>query len=503
MTTTLDNLRLEARNLRRAYRRGEAAALHRVRAVLGSKSDIRHADILHVIAREEGHDSWPRLKAALDAAAMNRAARAERLKYALYFGQSYVAEALLASDPDLADADLGLAIATYDLASVRAAVANDPQAATRIIGVRSPILHLAFSHYHRMRPDLRPDMLAIAALLVANGADVNDAYRAEPEEDYQLSAIYGALGHAGNLALAEWLLEHGANPNDNESLYHATELGHREGLRLLLKHGADPAGTNALARALDFDDLEAVRMLLEAGADPDEAVHDHPSGEPVYTVPALHQAARRWRSGETVALLLDHGADPARIWQGLTPYATARVYGNADAARVLEARGYAIPLSPDAASLAAIADGHPPHTRLDPTHLDPELRRLGVRIAGNPDRLDHLRGLMLAGLDPDETDEMGLTALHIAGWEGLPDHVAFLLTLGPDLAYRNRYGGDALGTVIHGAEFSPQRANRDHVSCARLLLDAGAILDPQSAAGTGSPDMAAFLEDWLAGEQLA
>jgi ankyrin repeat protein len=73
-----------------------------------------------------------------------------------------------------------------------------------------------------------------------------------------------------NMPLASWLLEHGADPNDGESLYHSTELGHHEGLRLLLAHGADPKGTNALLRAMDFHDIEAVKMLMEAGAEVDE-----------------------------------------------------------------------------------------------------------------------------------------------------------------------------------------------------------------------------------------
>jgi ankyrin repeat protein len=80
-----------------------------------------------------------------------------------------------------------------------------------------------------------------------------------------LSTLYFAIGHADNMPLARWLLEHGADPNDGESLYHSTELGHHEGLRLLLAHGADPKGTNALLRAMDFHDIEAVRMLMEGG----------------------------------------------------------------------------------------------------------------------------------------------------------------------------------------------------------------------------------------------
>ena len=72
--------------------------------------------------------------------------------------------------------------------------------------------------------------------------------------------------------------------NDGESLYHSTELGDADGLRLLLARGADPKGTNTLLRAMDFDNA-MVGLLLDAGADPNG------SSTPGYN--ALHHAALR------------------------------------------------------------------------------------------------------------------------------------------------------------------------------------------------------------------
>ncbi len=88
-----------------------------------------------------------------------------------------------------------------------------------------------------------------------------------PYDENLLSALYGGIGHANNMVLGRWLLENGANPNDGVLLYHATELGHHDGLKLLLEFGADPTGTNALLRALNLDDLGAMKFLLDAGAD--------------------------------------------------------------------------------------------------------------------------------------------------------------------------------------------------------------------------------------------
>ncbi|MEM8788135.1 MAG: ankyrin repeat domain-containing protein [Pseudomonadota bacterium] len=498
MDIDLTALRRQAKLLRKAYRGADADAEVRVRAVLGAKPAAAHADFLHVVAVEAGAASWPRLKFAAETAAMSRADRAQRLKMALYFGQNWVVEALLAEDPDLPRDRLDLQIALYDLPAVEAAIARDPTVATRAIGPRVPLLHLAFSQYLHMAPERAPAMLRIADLLLAAGADVNLGFAPDPDAPHRLSPLYGALGHARNLALGEWLLRHGANPDDDESLYHATEFGDARALRLLLAHGANPDGTNALNRALDFDDLEMVTMLLKAGAQTAEALPLHPSGEPMTSVPALHQAARRWCGAPVVRALLDHGADPALRWQGLTAHAVARVYGNDAAAEALAQAGHAEPLPPTVAALAACARGSAPDARLSSQDLAPELRLLPCRIAARPERLAHLRALLLAGLDPETRDEMDLTPLHVAGWEGLPEQVAYLLEFAPDLARENAYGGDALGTVIHGAEFCPARRSRDHVTCARLLLKAGAVLRPREIAETGSAAMAAFLEDWSA-----
>ncbi|MCK7610890.1 ankyrin repeat domain-containing protein [Roseibium sediminicola] len=495
--TSLDTYKKSARRLRKAYSTGDANALARVAAHADPAKGLRHADFLHVIAREEGHDSWPKLKFALESAAMTRAEKAERLKMALYHGQHWITEKLLADDPALRQDNLGLQIALYDLDAVRAAIDADPAAATALVGIRSPILHLAFSKDIHRRPDRQSDMLAIAELLVAHGADVNDGYPPEPGADHALSALYGALCHADNFELGRWFLEKGADPNDNESLYHSTELGHTRALELLLKHGARPDGTNALPRALDFDDIAKVRLLLEAGADPNITEPDHPSGLPMNTIPALHQAARRDAPIEVAELLLQHGADATAVWDGHTPHAMALIYGNRPVADFLAANGYARPLNGNEAILAACAENRPLAARLDTNGLSEEDRGLLTRLAFIPGKLDHMKALVSAGLDPDVPDSMGLPPLHVAGWNGLVEELRYFLSLGPDLTRKNGFGGDALDTVVHGSEFAPKRPEADHITCARLLLEAGSVLDPRFIAGCGNPDMVAFLEDWL------
>ncbi|MDF0600763.1 ankyrin repeat domain-containing protein [Psychromarinibacter sp. C21-152] len=496
MTQSTERLRRAAKALRKAFAAGNPDAVARVRAVLPDADELKHTGALHVIAREDGHASWPRLKFAHEMAAMARDEKVRRLEIALHFGQHWVVEALLTETPDLGRDDLGLACALYDIDHVRSILARDPEAATRAIRNRRPLLHLAFSQHLHAGGD-RSAMMQIAEALLAAGADVNDSYPYQGDPNVPLSALYGALGHAHNLQLAEWLLDHGADPNDGESLYHATELGQTEGLRLLLSHGARPEGTNALPRALDSNDHAMVRLLLTAGADPNEGIALPPSGEAPFVIPALPQAARRLCDGAMIDLLLEAGADPSERWQGISPYAMARVYGNAAAARRIAEVGGDTALTPAEALLAAAADDTVPEGQfVDPRRLPEEFRTLPRSLMQLPDRLPHIRRLIALGLEPDRPDAMDLTPVQVAGWEGLPDAMAFFLSLGPDLDHVNGYGGDLLSTVVHGSENCPARAERDHVACARLALEAGRPLPRRVIDFAGDPDMAGFLADW-------
>ena len=134
-------LRRAAKSLRKAFADSDPQAVSRVHAVLPGAQTLRHADALHVLAREAGHDSWPKLVFAEDARALDRAARADRLGRALTQGHSWVIDALLAETPDLGRDSLGLACATYDVAEVSRRLAKDPAAATRPDGDRRPIAH--------------------------------------------------------------------------------------------------------------------------------------------------------------------------------------------------------------------------------------------------------------------------------------------------------------------------------------------------------------------------
>ncbi len=489
---SLDQLRRDAKALRKTY--PDDGALERVSAVLGhSPKSLTHSAALHVLACEAGFESWPKLKFDVETQSMNRAAKLEHLKMALFNGHGAQVERLLGDTPDLARDNLGIMCALYDVSRIAEELEARPDAiGAPILGPRIPILHLAFSRWWKHRGS-EGDMLATAALLLERGADVNATYDQMP--GMPLSALYGAIGHAQNLSLAEFLLDNGANPNDGESLYHGCDLG-APALQLLLQHGAGVRRTNALPRALDFNDLEMVEVLLEGGADPNEGVHwPEASGEAPFVIPALHQAARRLCSREIIERLLQAGGDPDAVEWGHTAYALARMFGNDAGAAVMAAHGCQTTLTREEAAIAAAVSGKPVR-RIDPTRLPKETRDMIREQIHLPRALERTKALVAIGLDFDRPDPQGLTPVQIAGWEGLPDVMEYLLLLGPDLKHVNGYGGDLMSTILHGSENAHNGVTRDHIGCARLALEAGAKLRRSDILAAGDVELAEFLTEW-------
>lgn len=499
MTKSLDQLRRDARALRKAHDAGELRARQRIANYppRPNGTPLKHADYLHVIARENSFPSWPALKLAADMLGMDKAAKRQRLKLALYNGQFRVAEQLLADTPDLAEGDFSLCLSLYRRAEIEAFLRGNPQMATELIGHKAPPLTvLARSKWIHNAPERRADMLGIAQALLDHGADLDRGAPIYDGDDHTLSPLYFAIGHGNNMALGRWLLEQGANPNDGESLYHATELGHHEGLEMLLAHGAEPKGTNALLRAMDFHDVGAVELLLAHGAQVDEFDGRHVGGEAPWVVPALHQAARRMAEPEMISLLLAHGADPNRRFEDTTPYAYARVFGNSALARSLAAHGADTHLSAVETRLAEAADGVAAPDKLDPATIPEAYRNIIRMILHLPGKLPHIQRLVALGVAHDLPDTEGLTPVQIAGWEGLPQVMEYLLSLKPDLTHVNGYGGTLLGTILHGAENCPQRATRDYISCLRLALRAGVPLPRRAIELAGAEEISDCLSDW-------
>ncbi len=191
MAKSLDQLRRDAKALGKALAQGDKGAKLRVHGIIAEPKSgaYKHADFLHVIARETGYATWTALKVAVETQGMDRAQKQGRLRWALFNGAQDTVSHLLVDTPDLAAGQVPLLVALYDIEAMREILATDPEAAIRDYPPRRAMCHLAFSTHIKAAPEKEADMLAMAELLVAHGADVNDSFAFEPDTEHRLSAL--------------------------------------------------------------------------------------------------------------------------------------------------------------------------------------------------------------------------------------------------------------------------------------------------------------------------
>ena len=134
------------------------------------------------------------------------------------------ADAILKAHPEVARANIHTAAILGDNASVRQFVERDGRAATAKGGPHDwdALTHLCFSRYLRLDPRRSDGFVRAAKLLLDAGASANTGWTEpdhQPEPEWE-PVLYGAAGIAHHPELTALLLAHGANPNDNEVVYH-------------------------------------------------------------------------------------------------------------------------------------------------------------------------------------------------------------------------------------------------------------------------------------------
>jgi ankyrin repeat protein len=276
-TVDLARARREAKLLLRAARAGDAAALARIGTTAPRLSDAQFA-----VARGLGARSWPAL--------VREAEAREAFAAALVRG---------------------------DVAAVAATLAADPDAATRSVRGRKPLLHVTSSDAEQA--------VDCARLLLEAGADPNSSREDDGHE--HVSALAGA---ARDPRMAALLIEAGADVDDARALRAAAGAEDTASLALLLDAGAPLRHAMALAHAAQRDRVPAARLLLQRGPE-DWGEREN----------AIVWAARGEASEEMIRLLVDHGAeiDASFDGSGRTPYGLAVRSGRRDLAELLAALG--------------------------------------------------------------------------------------------------------------------------------------------------------------------
>jgi len=449
----LDHLRAEAKEL------------------LRSSPDISQLAVAqHTLATSYGFANWAALRSHVESVTLARLDPENWLKRA----DSYQ---FIDPHPN-PDKNWWIALANGDTEVVSDFLSQDSSLATTAGGPldRSP-LHYAACLWVRSR-----DASGCAKALLANGADPNSVYYHQDFPDSPLSVLWGAAGVKHVLELTKVLLEAGANPNDNESLYHCVEHDEPEILRLLIEHGVDVNSFNGLARALDFERLPQVEMLLEHGAAPNARLGSETM---------IHHAIRRGRSLPFIELLVRYGVDLESLSSDrLSVVDHAALRGDWETFEYLrELTGASV--SGETEFVAQVRGGQPITDQKPESLSFIALSLLGLAVF-NGQRQMAMR--MLEAGWPVDARHDGSTPLHCACFIGDEVMVEELIKRGAPLdLIDRRFQSSPLGWALHG-EVHSQMPRGDYEKCVRLMIEAGCA--KPNPAWTASDDMKDILIEY-------
>ncbi len=490
----IDQLKRQAKELKRLAAGGDAVALERFRILpafsrmaMDALADVPLAlhDAQSVIAREHGFPAWRALAERIEELTLQRDEAVVAFVEAATDGRSGRARRLLERHPDLPRTDFHAALVMGDAARVEAWLTENPELSLGQGGPRDwrPMHYICHTALHGVGLADADGLVAIARRLLALGEDVLLRFPWKHHGVHR-PVLWGAMLVTGSLALAEVLLEAGADPNDGVTLPILASGGDIVKLDFLHAHGASANqrwatdGAATLYAILQWSNtIEGVRWLLDHGADSDPVFE--PNGES-----PMHAAATR---GDValVELLAARGADLSRRRaDGYSPYAIAAMNGNRAVADWLAQHGASETLAPvdqliasasrgDRLAVDAMLAEHPAlRARIRPDHYAALYR---AAEQGDTDAID---ALVACGLDPDRGDEdIGKTALHCAAMAGQVEAARLLLALGASMDVRDReFHAQPLIWAAEGSRMSEGRRD-DHEAVGRLLLEAGSPVE--------------------------
>lgn len=484
-----------AKELLQSFTSGDGEAQARVRAVLPDKQQIVLADAQFVVAREYGFSNWTALKRNIDARAEDKRPPEERMHDAFRRHDAVAVRTLFERHPALRDR-INEPVFAFDSPAI-VAYAGDPAmvdvlldfgadpnrrsdwwaggfhalysatgaGAERLIAAGA--IPDACAAAHLDRPELLARMIAedpsrvrerggdgqtplhfaqsraVVDLLLGAGADINarDVDHRSTAAEWMLDSRRGA----GRFDLARYLVDRGASAD----IFLAAALGLSDRVRAMLR--ANPG-------------------LLDLRIGQGDYAEQPPSSYRIYF----------WTIGE-----------------GRSPLDVAAQFEQADTVQTMLAFA-----SPVQRFLLASRRGDEPEARAvlreHPGIIEsmtPSDHRAITDAAWDGDA----RAVALMselGFDPRTPGQDSGTALHCAAWQGSVDTVTVLLrrrdahTL---VSIRDAlHSATPLGWCCHGSQFG--NPDHDHAGVARLLLEAGASVDPGTS--DGSPSVEAVLSDW-------
>jgi ankyrin repeat protein len=434
---------------------------------------ITLAEAQLVLARAHAFPSWPKFAAYLETLNTLRALEdspgstqiSDPVALFLEFasverhgwhgsGSLQQAELIRSRYPHVAGANIYTAAVLADESSIRALLARHPALASAPGGPYNwdALTWLAFSRYLRLDPSRSDAFVACARLLLDAGASPNTGWKEltddDPPREFLESVLYAAAGLARHPGLTQLLLERGADPNDEETCYHAPETYDNTVVKILIDSGRCNERSLAwlAARKADWHDEKGLRLALDGGANPNYLTQ--------WKHTPFQHSIRRDNGLVMIEMLLDHGADPyvRNTEDHRNAFQMAAYHGRGDILRTLEARSFApnydgpTPALDALVAACALADLAGARTLLArQSDLQPQLLHIGgtllAHFAGAAN-LDGVRTLLDLGIPVDALWPEGdpyfdltrnSTALHSAAWRAHHEVVRELIARGANV----------------------------------------------------------------------
>ncbi|MGA2135849.1 MAG: hypothetical protein ABSH50_26460 [Bryobacteraceae bacterium] len=448
---SLENLKKQAKTLKKAWQHNDPAALARVRAAHPHPSEAqpRLTDCHLILARESGFDSWRQLKAAVESAGRDLPDEFVTIACLCYDDPHYDhrsfharAHQMLRRHPWLSEANIWSAATAGNAAAVRAFLDREPALASR------PGPHgwapLICACYARGQPiDPSHTTFEAARVLLDRGADPN-AYTLKGNADERLkqtarrfTALTGLFGggstglanqppHPRWRELAELLLDRGANPADEQALL----INVGASLEILLRHGLKPD-------AMAPEGITLLGRTLSRAANNGNADH--------------------------IRLLLAHHARTDEKYQGKTPWEHAMSRGHLVVARMLQVAGAPVSALNDVDQFIALClAGDEPGVRALIQRVPDVVARAPqamVQRAVHSGSIAAVRLTLDLGFDPNWQEDNG--PIHMAGQlDEHEDILQLLLSHGASLKLRDPWYDS---TGIGWADFFEYTRLRDRL----------------------------------------
>ena len=423
--TTVEHLRKDAKRWLKAVRAGDPASRARLKAAWSAAPAAPGLrDIQQALAREYGQDSWIALKAALDDLALARKGRGEQIELILrsgWDGDVRAARRLLQHHPDLAQASLHMAATCGDLAEVDRRLGQEPVDARAGPLGWTPLTCVAYGRLDET------NAVAIAERLLEAGADPNAGFNDGWDSPFKVLTGAIRLGegarpsHAQVDELVELLIAAGANPFDPQALYNISIVGDDTAWYDRLWSLCEKAGVADRWR----------QPALGLGGKMGVTALDYLLGNAV----GQNQIGR-------AGWLLARGAGPnaISIYSGRPPLMEAKLSGFLEMGALLQRHGATAPPMTglhafQAACMAGDRAAAEALLAADPSLIDQPGPLLSAAELGNAPAADLLLSL---GARVDGLAHDGISPLHRAVQSGVLAMVRQLVEAGADVDLRER-----------------------------------------------------------------